>query len=351
MKRSLLFLVAAALLLPGAARSAACTPLNCAPSQFAVQGSTLIGYRSSALGRVTIVDLRSGKKRFLVPGGYVDGHLLVHQAGRQLAWYDLRSGTRMATTTLPWQIRLAGASQDGTRAVGFRLTPDRETTVVVASAHTTRELVIPGRQWDFDALSGNNVFLIHYLTTGGYTIRLLDLATGKLAPQLVKDPRDSSPIWGSPFSRLSSADGRYLFTIYLASNGAAMVHELDVRNATARCIDLPGTGDYTSALSWGMALSRDGRTLWAANPGYRRVVGIDVRSRRVTSAFRVDLPYWNLVDGTRAAVSPDGRQLALADGETVALLGLSKHELMHRFRVRTVAIGWSPTGLLQKLHR
>jgi hypothetical protein len=350
MKRLPLVLAAAgALLLPGAARSAACSPLNCSPSQFAVTGSPLVGYRASALGRVTVADLRTGAKRFLLPGGYVDGHVLVHQDGRSLAWYDLRTGTRTRTTTLPWDIRLAGASQDGSRAVGFRLVPGVGQTVVIASPSAWRQVPLPAGQWDFDALRGSNLFLIHYLATGGYQVRLLDLSTDSPTTRVVKDPRESATIWGSPFSRLSSADGRYVFTLYLASNGAAMVHELDLRDAAARCIDLPGTGYFNYALSWGLALAPGGRTLWAANPGYGRVVGIDVASRRVTSAFRFDLPYWNLVDGTRAAVSPGGHELALTDGRTVAVVGLREQKVTRREHTTARAVGYSPTGVLRKL--
>ena len=112
--------------------------------------------------------------------------------------------------------------------------------------------------------------------SGGYQVRLVDLATGKLASSPLKDPHESGTIWGQPFSRLASPDGRFLFTLYLGSNGGAMMHELDLKAAKARCIDLPGTGDYGSASSWALSLAPDGRTLWAVSPGYGRVVGIDV---------------------------------------------------------------------------
>src|SRR5690348_4428602 len=54
MTRLLLVLAAAALLLPGAARAAACSPLNCAPSQFTLANGTLVAYRHTALGPVTV---------------------------------------------------------------------------------------------------------------------------------------------------------------------------------------------------------------------------------------------------------------------------------------------------------
>lgn len=350
MRRLLPFALAAAVLLPGAAHAAGCSPLNCAPSQFSIAGTSLLGYRSAALGVVHVVDLRTGAKRFTVPGGYVDGHLLVRDAGTRLDWWDLRTGTRVRTTTLPWDIRLAGASQDGSRAVGFRFVSGRGTTVVIASPTTWRQVPLPAGQWDFDALLGNHLYLIEYLKSGGYQVELIDLSTDSPATRVIKDPRESATIWGSPFSRLASSDGRYLFTVYLASNGAAMVHQLDLRNETARCIDLPGTGNFNSAVSWAIALSPSGRTLWAVNPGYARVVGIDVTTRSVTSSFRVHLPYWNLAAGTRSAVSPNGSQLALTDGESVALVGLRSHALVRRVRlVHPRAVGYSPTGRLRQL--
>ena len=70
----------------------------------------------------------------------------------------------------------------------------------------------------------------------------------------LKDPHESGTIWGQPYSRLASTDGRYLFTLYIGSNGGSMIHALDLDTATARCIDLPGTGDYLASTAWALAL-------------------------------------------------------------------------------------------------
>lgn len=349
MTRFVLALFTLALLAPGTAGAAACSPLDCSPSQFDVAGTTLLGYRSSALGAVHVVDLRSGQQRFTVPGGFVGGHLLVHAAGKTLAWYDLRTGAKTATTKLPWPIRFAGISQNGARAVGFRTTHGAQTVVIATAAGWQRQVPLASGNWDFDALTGSNLFLIKYLRFGGYEVVLMDLSSDSAPTRVLKDPRETATIWGSPFSRLASPDGRYLFTVYLASNGAAMVHELDLVHATARCIDLPGSGNYSSALAWTIALSPNGRTLWAANAGYGRVVGINVATRTATSEFRLDLPYWNIDGGTFSAVSPDGSQLALTDGETVALLHLSDGKLVRRNKVKAHAIGYAPDGRLRRV--
>ncbi len=280
----------------------------------------------------------------MLPAGVSAGDLLVHQQARTLVWYDASRGTRVGAVTLSAKgYRLAGVSQDGTRAVVMRVSRGA-TTVVIVSARGERAIALPGKQWSFDALRGDKLFLIRYLKEGGYQVRLVRVGSGRLEAKPLKDPHESGTIWGSPFSRLSSADGRYLFTLYIGSNGGSMVHELDLKTATARCIDLPGTGDYGSSTSWALVLAKDERTLWAVSPGYGRVVGIDVATRKVTRAFRIELMQWNLGMGTSAALSPDGRQIAIADRETVAVVGLAEQKVVERNAAHALALGYSPDG-------
>jgi hypothetical protein len=343
MKRLALVLIAAAAALPSAAQAAACSPLNCAPSQFSLAYG-LMGFRSAVNKPVTVVDLRTGARKWTLPAGLTGGNLLVHQNGRTLAWYDASRGSHLYDVTLPSvEYSHAGVSQNGRRAVLSRFSRDG-TTFLVASKRGQRALVVAGKQWGFDALRGNHLILIRYIPTGGYRVRLFDLVSNRLFRQPLKDPHESATIWGSPFERLSSADGRYLFTLYIGSNGGSMIHELDLRNATARCIDLPGTGDYNSANTWALALSKDRTKLWAVSPGYERVVAIDVRAARVVTAFRVRLPYWNAQNTTNAALSPDGTRLALANREQVAVVGLAEQKVVRRRANTAVAVGYSPDG-------
>jgi hypothetical protein len=349
MKRLALVLAAAALLLPAAARSAACSPLNCAPSQFTLSHGTLLGFRTAVGKPVTIVDLQTGETRWTLPAGLTAGDLLVHQEGATLAWYAANVGVKYASAALPDAgYSLGGVSQDGSRAVALR-TVAGNTVAAVVSPSATKTIALPGKQWQVDALRGDNLFLIKYLNTGGYQVRLAHVASGRLEAKPLKDPHESGTIWGQPFSRVSSADGRFLFTLYIGSNGGTMVHELDLQRATARCIDLPGTGDYGSAASTALVLSQDQRTLWSVSPGYGRVAGIDVRTRKVRTAFRIRLDYWNLGNGTAATLAPDGAHVALADGETVAILGLAQHKVVERTPGKAIALGYSPDGRLWKL--
>jgi hypothetical protein len=336
-----------ALALPGAARSAACSPLDCAPSQFSVGNGTLLGYRTGAQSPVTIVDLRTGKVRFALPAGVAGGSLLVHKEGRTFSWYDMTTGQTTDTVTVNHDLRFAGVSQDGKRAVGFQLTDGGSTTITIASPTDQRDIRIDGRDWNFDALRGDNMFLIKNLSGGGYQVRLLHVESGQLDPELVKDAHESGTIWGQPYSRLASADGRYLFTLYIGQNGGAMVHALDLDTANARCLDLPGTGNYLASTLYSMLLSKDQRTLWAIGPGYGHVVGIDIAARKVTTAFRIGTSTSRQGRGTRAALSPDGKRIALTDGDTVSVLSLAKRKIVKRSTVSAVAIGYAPDGSLR----
>jgi hypothetical protein len=344
MRRLGLVLAAATLLLPSAASAAACSPLNCAPSQFSLGGS-LLGFRTQAEAPVTVVDLGTGETRWTLPWGFTGGNLLVHQNAYVLTWWDATKGAKVARAKLARGGVLVGVSQNGKRAVVRRKNVGTEFRIVAPGARE-RVVRVGKGNWDFDALSGDDLFLIKYVGGGGYQVRLAHVGSGKLEPQPLKDPHESGTIWGQPFERLASSDGRYLFTLYIGQNGGAMVHELDLKTATARCIDLPGTGDYGSATSWAMLLSTDEHTLWMVSPGYGRTVGIDVATRQVSSAFRITLASWNLGKGTRAALAPDGLHIALADGETVAVVGLTEQKVVQRNPAKATAVGYSPDGTL-----
>jgi hypothetical protein len=347
MKRLAIVLAAVAVVLPSTVHAAACSPLNCAASQFSLAGGSMLGFRTAVDRPVTVVDLQTGKAKWVLPAGMVGDNLLVAtgQDGLSLVWYDASTGTKLGSVKLAHGGSLEGVSQNGTRAVVKHLTPGG-TTFTIVSQSEQRDVAVPGGQWSFDALRGDNLFLIKYLKAGGYQVRLAHVGSRRLEAAPLKDPHESGTIWGSPFSRLSSADGRYLFTLYIGSNGGAMVHELDLKTAKARCIDLPGTGDYGSASSWALVLSKDEHTLWAVSPGYGRVVAIDVATRKATDTFRIQLPSWNLGNGTSAALSPDGRRIAIGDGETVAVVGLTERMITQRDPAHALALGYSPDGAM-----
>jgi hypothetical protein len=341
MKRLALVLAAVALTAPTAAHAAACSPLNCAASQFTLAHGTLMGFRAAAGKPVNVVDLRTGKTKFTLPAGVEARNVLVHLEGQAVEWYDLTTGAKTQSIDVGMEYTLDGVSQDGSRAV-LQQSDKGGTTFLVASKAGQHTVRVDGKQWDFDALRGDNLFLIRYLATGGYEVRLAHVGSGTVEAGPLKDPHESGIIWGAPFARLASANGQYLFTLYIGSNGGSMIHMLDTAHATARCIDLPGTGDYGAATTWTM--QQRGNTLWAVSPRYGRVVAIDIKSRKVTRAFRIELAGWFLGRGTTGTLAPDGTHYALADSETVAVVDLAARKVVSRTPARAIALGYSPDG-------
>jgi hypothetical protein len=344
MKRLALVLVLLAAAAPASAPGAGCSPNDCAPTG-SLLGHGLFAVRPQGVtGPVVVVDLRTGHTRWQLPAGTLAGRTVVADDNVSLEWFDAVTGRRVAQTAVD-QAKLGylvGASQDGARAV-LELTGKHETRFTVASTRARHTVVLRGDNWGFDALADGNLFLLRYLRNG-YEVRRYDLAADRLDPRPLKDPHASSLIWGTPWGRVTSPDGRYVFTLYIGRNGGAMVHELDVRRAVARCIDLPGTGDFNKGASYVLQLAPAGRTLWAVSPGYGRVVGIDVRSARVRAAFAFG-PARN-VDGPGAAVAtiaPGGNRLAVGLGRELWLISTTTHVVQHRWRTAN-AIAFSTDG-------
>lgn len=340
------FLVLAAAL-PGAAPGAGCSPLDCAASGVPVGNGYLAARPGGAHGVAQIVDLRTGEVKWRLPQGMLNGRTLVEQPqSQQLVWHDAISGkeTGSATIQAAGPFSLVGLSQDGNRAVLVNISK-QESTFAVVSQSGEQTLTLPTKNWGFDALSGNKLYLLKYLNSG-YEIWLYDLATGELGAKPLKDPKASSTIWGLAWDRVASADGRYLFTLYVGGNGGAMVHQLDLKTSAARCIDLPGTGDFNSTVTWAMELSPNGKTLWAVNPGYGRVVGIDVGTRKVRTAFRFKRTsvYDNGPTASVSAISPDGSQIALGVAGKLFYVSLARRAVVNGVPHAAVALGYAPDG-------
>jgi hypothetical protein len=341
MRRLALALVAAvAAALPSSVPAAGCSPLDCAPSASSL-GDRLLAVRPNGVdGLVQVVDLANGKTRLRLPPGVLTGRTLVNLDGSVLTWFDAGTGVRVADALGPGG-QLVGTSAEGKFAVLAR-THKRQTTFAIVAPGSLRSVTLPGSNWGFDALSGDRLFLLQYLRNG-YQVRLYDLARNRLDPQPLKDAEESALIRGSAWQRLASPDGRYLFTLYIGGSGGAMIHELDLHTVTARCIDLPDDGDFNSATAYGLALSPDGRTLWAASTGYGVVAAIDVAAAKVRKSFRFTASAPNGPVAPAVALSARGDMLALGLVGDVFIANLKTQRVRKKLH-GALALGFSPDG-------
>ena len=140
-----------------------------------------------------------------------------------------------------------GLSHDGSAVVVVRRDPPPGHSVfAVADATGSHVIDLPGT-FSVDALApgGGALFLVQHLAGGDgnrYAVRVLDVATGLLAPHRVatKDFGESweSAMDGRPLDRAVSADGAWVFTLYRGRT-RPFVHALRVTEAFAFCFDLP----------------------------------------------------------------------------------------------------------------
>jgi hypothetical protein len=128
----------------------------------------------------------------------------------------------------------------------------------------------------FDALSndGKSLYLIQKMTDPNhYRVRLYDVGAGALMPQPVVDKRESDePMNGIRGDSAADANGNYVYTVYIREGGP-FIHALPLGEPIAWCVDLPSTaaGDIERQFHWALALSHDGRTLYAANEALGKV--------------------------------------------------------------------------------
>jgi hypothetical protein len=96
-----------------------------------------------------------------------------------------------------------------------------------------------------------------------YVVRGYDLRTNRLLPGKIADrSEDEETMAGYAQTRTTSADGRWVYTLYQKPSGEPFVHALDTVRAAAYCIDLPSSPKTNQAVyNLVLSLRNGGRTL------------------------------------------------------------------------------------------
>jgi hypothetical protein len=143
---------------------------------------------------------------------------------------------------------LTGLSADGRTLVLAQITmnavPRSMRVLVLDAPRLTVRATIALRGWaTVDAISPNGrwLYLIEYQNSnvGNYSVRAYDLRAHRLLAEPIVDPHDrDEAMTGFPITRVTSADGRWDYTLYDRPSGP-FVHALDTVGRRAVCVDLP----------------------------------------------------------------------------------------------------------------
>jgi len=197
----------------------------------------------------------------------------------QLKAIDPASGRTIAQATIPASYSLPDIAFQGPTA---GISPNGQWLALTQKGASTNFLVGSSSLTDsfktihvngdfvFDALSndGKSLYLIQKMKDPNhYQVRLYDVAAGALMPQPVVDKREpNEPMNGIRGDSAADSIGNYVYTVYIR-DGGPFIHALPLDEPIAWCVDLPSTAsnDMERQFHWALALSHDGRTLYAAN--------------------------------------------------------------------------------------
>ena len=123
----------------------------------------------------------------------------------------------------------------------------------------------------FDAMSpdASRLYFIQYLSKDDptrYQVRAFDTSTGRLVRGAIVDRSEpDEEMRGYPLSRVTSADGRFAYTLYDGGGETPFVHVLDTTAGEAHCVDLDELGGNNAIHSFRLRREPGGDVAVALN--------------------------------------------------------------------------------------
>ncbi len=311
---------------PSAARSAG--------ERLVVEGDRATGIFDAATGQV-VASLSGG---VLTPAMDLIVHLNAGSGKTAVAVMDL-AGTPVFDLGLQGEYVLPNAY--GAAPSGF--SPNGKWLVLVSrdAAETRFAIIDVARQavadtitlssrFSFDAIhsDGSAMYLIEHpvLGTTAYNVRLYDLRTKALLPEIIFDKAAIAQydptvglMDGSFHVSVAPTKGDWSFGLYMRPNGSPFVHALNVPGRYATCIvDLAGT--WTASSMFSMALSDDGRWLYVVDAAGGSVSVIDAQTQKVSRRAAFATRGVGDPHVSSAVLSRDGTRLYASGARGVAVL-------------------------------
>ena len=301
-----------------------------------------------AAERLTIVDAASGARVRDLPPGVMspDWSTLyvataeasstrvqaIEIAGGQVLREIMLEGMYRLPMTTPDSV-LGGLSPDGqwlalaaNQPAGV-VKPSRFVVLDTGFKQPQRTVDLPGI-FEFDGLSNGatSLFLTESLTDnphGEYQVRRYDLGLGSLDPNVVVAKGEDEPMNGVRQTAVASPDGKWLYSLYANPDHGPFIHALNLTIPVAFCLDLPTAAkdDLARQSRWSLALSGDGRTLYAVNGAIGQLAEVGI-SGDVPAVARTSTLFQAPPKATETAAPPPTSTIsALApDGSTIYTL-------------------------------
>jgi hypothetical protein len=248
----------------------------------------------------------------LAPDGSARFVALAAGTGTRIERVDAHGGGVLRTMFVQgaWGIPVATYSNKGEG-----VSPDGSTLVVADVVHTwphsrssfmfidpqtlrVRHRITLRGDFAFDALSpdASRLYLIQHVSsadTTRYVVRAVDTPTMRLLPHRIADRTQRNWVMvGYPLNRVTSKDGRYVYTLYGNPKNVPFIHALDTVRGVAHCIGLPlRSGDQSNLV---LALRNGDRTLAVRWLSGRPWYTVDTRSWRLARDHGVGFPWWTL---------------------------------------------------------
>ena len=183
-----------------------------------------------------------------------------------------------------------GLFHDGSAFVlqSVGLKPTSRFMVVNAKDLVPRDTITLKGTFGFDALSpdGAKLYLIQHTSTQDiqhYIVRAYDLNTHKLLPGRVADKTQRSWVMqGWAVDRVTSADARWVYTLYSNPGGYPFVHALDTVRGVAHCIGVPWRGDQNAPWDMRLVLRPDGKSLSVNQKSGQGFVAVDTSTWKIS---------------------------------------------------------------------
>jgi hypothetical protein len=299
---------------------------------------------------VAVIDTRSHTTERTLPLGTpsADWKHLYSISGAMLTDINPTTGATIHRLRLPGNYRLpeatlsglpGGLSQNGHWLVveAFDMAgnvPSATHLLVIDTTYSVspRPVDLNGN-FNFDAISndGQRLYLIEFVSSTSYRVRMFDVLQGLMDPTIVFDKSDGSQAMaGLRLGGVASPDGSMLYSVYARQDKSPFVHALMLGAPIAFCIDLPGSGYGTGvdAFHWSLALSPDGTRLYAANAATGTVSVINTSANNFPPAVgrtvRVDTgasASSTLAQDVQAKEFGANGAVLSADGQTLVTIG------------------------------